>query len=273
MSQAYAADIALTRATTATSISSSTENTNQTTIENAVNSLDGDNVNTAANLSFTNLTCTGVIDFNSAQTTVNAIDLDSANTTGNAVDISCTALTTGAALALTNTANMTYRQGMVEISQDHTTTGGVCISIDQNSDTDVIRDVDNTARLTSGGVWTDSSDANLKENFSDMDVLSKVKTLTIKLWNYKEEGKKSDEDIDLMDMASEEKVKLKKKQKDKKVPKHFGPTGQEFYDSFGLGDATGISGRDLAAIALKACQELLVRVEKLEAEVAALKNP
>lgn len=61
-SNAYAADIALTRVTTATTISSSTENTNQALIEGAVNNLDGDNINTSANLTFNNATINGGVE-------------------------------------------------------------------------------------------------------------------------------------------------------------------------------------------------------------------
>src|SRR3990167_363062 len=62
----YGADIALTRVTTATTISSSTENSNQTAIEGAVNSLDGDNISTSANLTFNNATINGATDLNSS---------------------------------------------------------------------------------------------------------------------------------------------------------------------------------------------------------------
>ena len=62
MSQAYASDIALTRVTTATTISSSTENANQSLIEGAVNSLDGDNISTTANLTFANGTMNGNVE-------------------------------------------------------------------------------------------------------------------------------------------------------------------------------------------------------------------
>ena len=62
----YGADIALTRVTTATTISSSTENSNQTAIEGAVNSLDGDNISTSANLTFNNATINGATNLNSS---------------------------------------------------------------------------------------------------------------------------------------------------------------------------------------------------------------
>src|SRR3990167_3047849 len=58
----YGADIALTRVTTATTISSPTENSNQSAIEGAVNSLDGDNISTSANLTYNNATINGVVE-------------------------------------------------------------------------------------------------------------------------------------------------------------------------------------------------------------------
>jgi Chaperone of endosialidase len=89
------------------------------------------------------------------------------------------------------------------------------------------------AHVTTGGVWTNSSDRNLKENFTTLDpleVLNKVNQLSITEWNYK------NEDTDI---------------------KHVGPTAQDFYALFALGGSdTSISTIDPAGVSLLAIQGL-----------------
>ena len=115
------------------------------------------------------------------------------------------------------------------------------------------------AYLSAAGVWTNSSDENLKENFTDIDsqgLLEKISKLEITEWNYKFDGK----DV-----------------------RHIGPTSQDFYALFGLGvDHKSISTVDPAGIALAAIKELYhttqdlkqktARIEKLESELADLKS-
>jgi hypothetical protein len=110
------------------------------------------------------------------------------------------------------------------------------------------------ARLTLGGVWTNTSDKNLKENFNPVDnklILEKVVSLPISIWNYKSENPSV---------------------------KHIGPTAQDFYERFGLGeDDKSISTVDPAGIALAAIQQLKkendtmrLEIEKLQAQVKLL---
>ena len=112
------------------------------------------------------------------------------------------------------------------------------------------------AYLTTGGVWTNSSDRNLKENFMPIDgqeILELLEQLEIKQWNYKED----DENIT-----------------------HIGPVAQDFYALFGLGsDDKAISTVDPAGIALAAIQELhrenielKKTVETLQAKVEVTEN-
>lgn len=105
------------------------------------------------------------------------------------------------------------------------------------------------AYLSSIGTnWTNASDKNQKENFTEIDpeeLLEKISKLSISQWNYKEE----DESI-----------------------KHIGPVAQDFYALFGVGsDDLSISTIDPAGIALAAIKalnkenkELCERLEKLE---------
>ena len=89
------------------------------------------------------------------------------------------------------------------------------------------------AYLSGGGVWTDSSDRNLKENFEPVDgqdVLNRLAGLPISTWNYKAGGSDA---------------------------RHMGPVAQDFYATFGLGeDDRHIAALDSSGVALAAIQEL-----------------
>ena len=97
----------------------------------------------------------------------------------------------------------------------------------------------NAAYCTVGGVWTNTSDRNKKENFSIPDgekILDKVCTLPIFRWNYKTEPA---------------------------TVQHIGPMAQDFYKIFNVGnDSLSISTIDPAGIALVAVKELNAKLEK-----------
>jgi hypothetical protein len=105
------------------------------------------------------------------------------------------------------------------------------------------------AYLSGGGVWTDSSDRNLKENFEPVDgqdVLNRLAELPISTWNYKAGGSDA---------------------------RHMGPVAQDFYATFGLGeDDRHIAALDSSGVALAAIQELYAKNQALEAENAALQT-
>jgi hypothetical protein len=105
------------------------------------------------------------------------------------------------------------------------------------------------AHLTPGGVWTNASDKNLKENFQPVDgeeILDKIEKLNISQWNYKNE---SDEVT------------------------HIGPTAQDFKAAFGVGDNDKtISTIDPSGVALVAVKELSKENKELKAQVAELKK-
>lgn len=107
-----------------------------------------------------------------------------------------------------------------------------------------------------GTTWTNASDKNQKENFTDIDsekLLEKISELPISRWNYKDE----DETVT-----------------------HIGPMAQDFYALFGVGsDDISISTIDPAGIALAAIKalnkenkELNDRLEKLEKMIDELSN-
>lgn len=106
-----------------------------------------------------------------------------------------------------------------------------------------------TARLTTGGVWTNASDRFIKHNFSTLsseDVLNRIMQLPITRWSYKKE--------------------------DKSVT-HIGPMAQDFYRLFETGgDDKTISSIDPSGVALIGIQELKKENDWLKNELAAQKK-
>ncbi|MBS4029126.1 MAG: tail fiber domain-containing protein [Ignavibacteriales bacterium] len=128
--------------------------------------------------------------------------------------------------------------------------GGIWFGKDNDVDTPIPSRFIQTstgAYLSSAGVWNSVSDRNKKENFTSVNgksILEKVASLPITIWNYKSEGS---------------------------TIKHIGPTAQDFYQAFGLGnDDKTISTIDPAGIALAAIQELKKENESLRTELQQL---
>jgi hypothetical protein len=105
----------------------------------------------------------------------------------------------------------------------------------------------NAAYLTSGGVWTNTSDVNTKEDFSSLDqteLLQKITELPVTRWRYKGTNEY-----------------------------HIGPTAQDFHQLFntGLDDKT-ISTVDPSGIALAAIKALIKQNENLQLQLDELKK-
>ncbi|MFQ5499287.1 MAG: tail fiber domain-containing protein [Candidatus Zixiibacteriota bacterium] len=106
------------------------------------------------------------------------------------------------------------------------------------------------AFLSSNGTdWTNASDENLKENFTEVDseqLLEKIAELPISQWNYKSESNEVT---------------------------HIGPTAQDFHELFGLGsDSVSISTIDPSGIALAAIKALTERNGILAEELKQLRK-
>jgi hypothetical protein len=106
------------------------------------------------------------------------------------------------------------------------------------------------------GTWYDLSDRNFKENFSTVDdktILKKICNLPIRQWNYTF---------------------------DKNRSKHVGPTAQDFYAAFGLGENEKLMAKTdsvgVALVGIKALNQIVKEQEKeiaaLKAEIESLKN-
>jgi hypothetical protein len=100
-----------------------------------------------------------------------------------------------------------------------------------------------------GNTWHNSSDRNLKDNFEEADgesVLEKISELPILTWNYKS---------------------------DDKSIRHMGPTSQDFYSAFGLGnDTISISTIDPAGISLAAIKQLDKQNKLMREEIESTKK-
>ncbi len=105
----------------------------------------------------------------------------------------------------------------------------------------------NGAYLTQGGSWTNTSDVNKKEDFTEInttDLFKKISQLNIQRWKYKGTNEY-----------------------------HIGPTAQDFYKLFNVGiDDKGISTVDPAGITLAAIQELIKQNEDLKKRITTLEK-
>jgi len=109
--------------------------------------------------------------------------------------------------------------------------------------------VDPNGNMTLAGTLTESSDANLKENFQPVEgreVLDRLAAVPIRTWNFKE---------------------------DKAEVRHMGPVAQDFHAAFGLsGDARHIAPLDANGVALAAIQELDKSLKSKESEIETLQR-
>lgn len=104
----------------------------------------------------------------------------------------------------------------------------------------------NGAHLTAGGVWTNASDVNLKEDITPLnphDIMQKVLKLPVTRWRYKGTAEY-----------------------------HVGPMAQDFFATFGVGtDDKSISSIDPSGVNILALQALYEKLQALETKVANLK--
>ncbi len=180
-------------------------------------------------------------------------DVDDDGDFDNEFDITSNAVGAGTRLigrggSTTGTIRMmaTPDSSVFDLGISGSTTGTIRI---QTSSTGTANPIEHSsgAHLTVGGDWTNASDKNSKENFSDIDgveLLEKIEELSITQWNYKSEG----ESIT-----------------------HIGPTAQDFKAAFGVGsNDKSISTIDPSGIALAAIKELNKQNQELAKQNAKL---
>lgn len=152
-----------------------------------------------------------------------------------------TSLGYNAGTGLTALSNTTAIGANAKVDVDYGIVIGTVLNfvgIRQNSPTYALHVLN---AYTDGNTWFNASDKNLKENFvrikEEESVLAKVLELPIQYWNYK----------------------------DSKGSRHIGPTAQDFYKVFGLGDnEKAIASVDEGGVALAAIQELARKTQQLE---------
>jgi hypothetical protein len=105
------------------------------------------------------------------------------------------------------------------------------------------------AYLSTAGVWTDVSNKNVKANFTPVDshdILVRVAALPVSTWNYN---------------ADDPSIR------------HIGPTAQDFYSTFNVGqDDTHLAALDTNGVALAAIQGLYQENQDLKAQIDELRN-
>ena len=106
----------------------------------------------------------------------------------------------------------------------------------------------NGATLTAGGVWTNAcskSLKNLRARIHGKQVLDKLIALPIYDWTYTRQPSE----------------------------KHVGPTAEDFYSAFGLGNSDKtLSALDVAGVAVAAIQQLSQEIVELKREIEKLKH-
>lgn len=105
-----------------------------------------------------------------------------------------------------------------------------------------------TAKLTTGGVWTNASDRKLKDNIQQLDkkeILEKINNLEVARWHYKA---------------------------DKEMKTYIGPFAKDFYNAFKTGDDSTISTIDPSGVALIGIQQLSIENKELRKENEELKS-
>jgi len=189
---------------------------------------------------------------NTTQIAINDTDIaqittDIATTSAEITDLTTDTATLAAQLD-TQEASISSALAKLNAQKDSLTTDhlGVGTAAPATGSGKVI-DTNTGAYLSEGGVWTNVSDVNKKENFTEVDsqsILDKIANLDITRWNYKVQ--------------------------DSSIT-HIGPMAQDFYAAFGLGEfATNISSLDPASIALSGVQALNDNVNSLEDSFQAL---
>lgn len=105
----------------------------------------------------------------------------------------------------------------------------------------------NGAHVTAGGVWTNGSDRNSKEDFQQIDrqdVLTRLVSMPVTQWRYKGEDQ---------------------------AVSHIGPVAQDFSAAFGLGESdTHIGTVDADGVAMVAIQALHEQLQEKERQIVDL---
>ena len=107
----------------------------------------------------------------------------------------------------------------------------------------------NGATLTDAGVWSSVSSVDRKTDFIELDkrqLLDQLSDMRVRQWRYKVEAE---------------------------TVRHVGPTSQDFFETFGLGESEEAIGMvDADGVALAAIQGLYELVKEQQAEIERLRD-
>lgn len=243
-----AASVALGSSTTASGAQSSVLGGSSNTASNTSASVLGGSSNTASGVS-------SAVTGGSSNTASGSASIVLGGSNNQATGLTAVALGTGA--RATHNYSFVYSNDSVNLIQSSRAgqfvikaTGGVWIGDSGTSApmvSDDLIDTSTGAYLSGSGVWTDNSDENSKENFEDLslrDILHKVLSLPVRKWNYKTDGAGI---------------------------KHIGPTAQDFFRAFGIGNSeTSLASLDSAGVALAAIQGLYKLVREIDLRLCSL---
>lgn len=226
----------------------------------------------------------------------NSVPALAINTNGNVSHIALQAINTGTGTCI--------RAEATSNAAENTT--GAALLVIQNGTTSMIATGVAGCYLSKAGTWTDASSKTLKENFEEVSVLDKLKTLDILQYNYKVDSPRTEQEfreyliltkkrekfsqteigsrgikddaaslqmklnIDEMDEIEQKFQEEMPKEQARIAKKHFTPMAEDFNRIFQLGDDKGMSPNDVAGVALQAIKELLTKVESLEAKINAI---
>jgi len=167
--------------------------------------------------------------------------------TANALRVEANSLTTGNLAVFESNSGDNSTRWMVFINNENPAAdNAICLYIKQDGADYCL--YANGYHIDADGTGHDSSSRTLKSEFEDMTVLDKINDVLTQKYRYNI-------------------------WKEKNIEKRsFSPCAEDFHRSFGLGDNTSIAPKDLAGVAFKGVQELLLEVENLKKEIIELKS-
>lgn len=171
-----------------------------------------------------------------------------------ATSLACATFTSSGAITITPAAGSTVTIDGGALTADLSAVDAIVVG---NGTTNCINST-STARLTTGGVWTDApSYRRYKNRVRGIgNVLDRIMTLDVDVWEYK----------------PGEINGVTRRTKAEEGVVHCSPYLDDFYGAFGLGDGTGVVPMDYVGVLFNAIKELKAENDSLRVEIAVLQD-